>query len=83
MADADYNSQIEDVAKIMEQDNVSPDEQDPQKFEKYHEYAKQNYNLDDDASVQLIYEALLYLKLKNSDSADPMQDGDKFGVGFS
>ncbi|KAF6242215.1 hypothetical protein C6988_09595 [Nitrosopumilus sp. b1] len=83
MADLDYNSQIENVAKLMEQDKVSPDEQDPQKFEKYHEYAKQNYNMNDDAAVQLIYEALLYLKLKNSDSADPMQDGDKFGVGFS
>ena len=83
MAESDYNSQIEQVAKLMEQDNVSPDEQDPNKFEKYHEFAKKEFLIDDEASVQLIYEALLYLKLKNSESADPMQDGDKFGVGFS
>ena len=83
MSESNYNSQIEQVAKLMEQDNVSPDEQDPQKFEKYHEFAKNEFSIDDEASVQLIYEALLYLKLKNSESADPMQDGDKFGVGFS
>ena len=83
MTESDYNSQIEQVAKLMEQDNVSPDEQDPNKFEKYHEFAKNEFSIDDEASVQLIYEALLYLKLKNSESADPMQDGDKFGVGFS
>ena len=83
MTESDYNSQIAQVAKLMEEDNISPDEQDPKKFEKYHEHAKQNFGIDDEASVQLIYEALLYLKLKNSDSADPMQDGDKFGVGFS
>ena len=83
MPESDYNSQIEQVAKLMEQDNVSPDEQDPKKFEKYHEFAKNEFSIDDEASVQLIYEALLYLKLKNSESADPMQDGDKFGVGFS
>ena len=83
MTESDYNSQIAQVAKLMEEDKISPDEQDPKKFEKYHEHAKQNFGIDDEASVQLIYEALLYLKLKNSDSADPMQDGDKFGVGFS
>ena len=83
MTESDYNSQIEQIAKLMEADNISPDEQDPKKFEKYHEHAKQNFGIDDEASVQLIYEALLYLKLKNSESADPMQDGDKFGVGFS
>lgn len=83
MAGTDYNSQIEQVAKLMEQDNVSPDEQDSNKFEKYHEFAKKEFSIDDEASIQLIYEALLYLKLKNSESADPMQDGDKFGVGFS
>ena len=83
MSDDNYNSQIESIAKLMEQDNVSPDEQDPKKFEKYHEHAKQSYNIDDEAAVQLIYDALLYLKLKNSENSDPMQDGDKFGVGFS
>lgn len=83
MSKPDYNSQIEKVASMMEQDHLSPDEQDPAKFAKYHEFAKNEFSLNEESSVQLVYEALLYLKLKNSESADPMQDGDKFGVGFS
>ena len=83
MPESDYNLQIEQVADMMEKDGVSPDEQDPEKFEKYRRYSVQNYKIGDDAAVQLIYEALLYMKLKNSRSSDPLQDGDKFGVGFS
>ena len=83
MSEDDYNKKIETIANQILQDKTSLDEQDPQKFEKYHEFAKNEFSIDDEASVQLIYEALLYLKLKNSESADPMQDGDKFGVGFS
>lgn len=83
MNESDYNAQIEKIAHLMVEDKISPDEQDSKKFEKYHDYAKKNFNLNDEASLQLIYEALLYLKLKNSESSDPLQDGDKFGVGFS
>jgi hypothetical protein len=83
MSESDYNAQIGKIADLMTSDNISPDEQDPKKFEKYHEYAKTNFNLNDETSLQLIYEALLYLKLKNSESSDPMQDGDKLGLGFS
>ena len=83
MSEPDYNAQIEKIVVLMTEDNLSPDEQDPKKFEKYHEYAKTNFNLNEETSLQLIYEALLYLKLKNSGTSDPMQDGDKFGVGFS
>ena len=83
MSDDQYNLQIESIAKLMEQDNISPDEQDPSKFEKYHNHAKQKFSLNDETAVQLIYEALLYLKLKNSESADPLHQGDKFGAGFS
>jgi len=83
MKESDYNSQIEKIASLMTHDKLSPDEQDPEKLSKYHEYAKTKFGLNDEASMQLIYEALLYLKLKDSDSADPMQECDKFGVGFS
>ena len=83
MSESDTNLQIEKIAKLMEADNISPDEQDPKKLEKYHEHAKQNFGTNDEASLQLTYEALLYLKLKNSDSVDPLQEGDKFGAGFS
>ena len=67
----------------MQGDNVSPDEQDPHKFQKYHDFAKKNFNLNDESALQLIYESLLYLKLKASDSIDPLQEADKFGAGFS
>ncbi len=83
MDESVYNSQIEKIANLITEDNLSIDEQDPKKLEKYHEYAKTNFNLNDEAALQLVYEALLYLKLKNSDSVDPLQEGDKFGAGFS
>ena len=83
MDESVYNSQIEKIATLITEDNLSIDEQDPKKLEKYHEYAKTNFNLNDEAALQLVYEALLYLKLKNSESVDPLQEGDKFGAGFS
>jgi hypothetical protein len=83
MDESVYNSQIEKIATLITDDNLSIDEQDPKKLEKYHEYAKTNFSLNDEAALQLVYEALLYLKLKNSDSVDPLQEGDKFGAGFS
>lgn len=83
MDESVYNSQIEEIANLIIKDNLSIDEQDPKKLEKYHEYAKTNFNLNDESALQLVYEALLYLKLKNSESVDPLQEGDKFGAGFS
>ncbi len=83
MDDSVYNSQIEKIASLITEDNLSIDEQDPKKLEKYHDFAKTNFNLTDEAALELVYEALLYLKLKNSDSVDPLQEGDKFGAGFS
>jgi len=39
--------------------------------------------LTDESALQLVYETLLYLKIKNSENIDPLQEGDKFGAGFS
>ena len=83
MDDSEYNSQIAKIASLMTDDKLSPDEQDTEKLKKYHDYAKTNFKYNDESAIQLVYEALLYLKLQDSDSADPMQEGDKFGVGFS
>ena len=66
----------------MVDDKLSPDEQDPNKL-KYHDYAKINFKINEETVLQLVYEALLYLKLKNLDSLDPLQEGDRFGAGFS
>lgn len=83
MDENQYNSLIEKVATIMENDDVSIDEQNVQKLQKYKDHIKSNSNLNDDDSLKLVYESLLYLKLKNSDSGDPLQKGDEFGAGFS
>jgi hypothetical protein len=83
MDEAQYNSQIEKIANMMLKDNVSMDEQDPDKLQKYKEQTVSDCNMTDDDALKVAYEALLYLKLKNSDGADPIQKGDQFGAGFS
>ena len=83
MDDDQRNSQIEKIANMMQDDNVSMDEQDPSKLQKYTKQTISDCNISEDDSLKLSYEALLYLKLKNSDGADPIQKGDQFGAGFS
>lgn len=83
MDENQYNSLIEKIATMMEKDGLSVDEQNIQKLQKYKDHAKSNSNLNDEDTTKLVYESLLYLKLKNSDSGDPLQKGDAFGAGFS
>ncbi len=83
MDENQYNSLIEKIATMMEHDGLSIDEQNTQKLQKYKEHVNSNSNLNDDDAMKLVYESLLYLKLKNLDSGDPLQKGDEFGAGFS
>jgi hypothetical protein len=83
MNDSQYNSQIEKIAAVILKDKISLDEQDDNKLKKYHDLAKKQFHLQDESAVQIVNEAFLYLKLKGSDSADPLQHGDQFGAGFS
>ena len=83
MNENQYNSLIEKIATMMEKDGLSVDEQNTQKLQKYKDQVKSNSNLNDEDTMKLVYESLLYLKLKNSDSGDPLQKGDEFGAGFS
>lgn len=83
MDENQYNSLIEKIATMMENDGLSIDEQNAQKLQKYKDQVKSNSNLNDEDTMKLVYESLLYLKLKNSDSGDPLQKGDEFGAGFS
>ena len=83
MDENQYNSLIEKIATIMEKDGLSVDEQNTQKLQKYKDQVKSNSNLNDEDTMKLVYESLFYLKLKNSDSGDPLQKGDEFGAGFS
>lgn len=84
MNDDQQNFEIEKIANIMLHDNISPDEQDVAKLEKYKDLIKEDCALDDDeAAMKLVYETLLYRKLKNSDSGDVLEKGNEFGAGFS
>ena len=62
---------------------ISIDEQEQIKLKKYHNFAKQNYHLDQNAASELVNEAFLYLKLKEAPDIDPLTKGDQFGAGFS
>jgi hypothetical protein len=83
MTDAEHNKRIKEISEMIISDNLSLDEQDQDKLEKYHNFLKQNYNLDHTSSVELVNEAFLYLKLKESHDIDPLTKGDQFGAGFS
>ena len=83
MNDAQYNSQIEKIASAILEDKISLDEQDELRLKKYQDLAKKQFHLQDEPAMQIVNEAFLYLKLKGSDSADPLQHGDQFGAGFS
>ncbi len=83
MDDDQQNSEIEKIANLMIHDGLSTDEQDVAKLEKYKNQIKEDCNLDDEQSMKLVYETLLYRKLKNSDSGDILEKGNDFGAGFS
>ena len=83
MEEPEHNLRIEKIAELILSDNISLDEQDQNKLRKYHDFAKQNYGLDQDAVSDLVNEAFLYLKLKQAPDIDPLTKGDEFGAGFS
>jgi hypothetical protein len=83
MNDDEQNSEIEKIANLMLHDGISPDEQDVAKLEKYKNQIKDDCDLDDENAMKIVYETLLYRKLKNSDSSDVLEKGSDFGAGFS
>ena len=83
MDENQHNSQIEKIANMMLEDKISIDEQDSDKLQKYKDQTVSDCSVSDDDALKLAYEALLYLKLKNSEGTDPIQKGDQFGAGFS
>ena len=83
MEKSDHNLRIEKIAEMITSDNTSIDEQDQNKLKKYHNFAKQNYHLDQDEASELVNEAFLYLQLKQAPDIDPLTKGDQFGAGFS
>ena len=83
MDDDQQNNEIEKIANLMIHDGISPDEQDIAKLEKYKNQIKEDCRLDDEKSMKLVYETLLYRKLRNSKSGDILEKGNDFGAGFS
>ena len=83
MDEGQHNSQIEKIANMMLKDNLSIDEQDQDKLKKYKDQTISDCSIGEDDAIKLVYEALLYLKLKNSEGSDMIQKGDEFGAGFS
>ena len=83
MDEDQQNSEIDKIANLMFHDDLSPDEQDVAKLEKYKNQIKDECDLDDESALKMVYEALLYRKLKNSDSSDVLEKGNEFGAGFS
>ena len=83
MNDDQQNSEIEKITNLMVHDNLSLDEQDVTKLEKYKNQIKKDCNLDDEDALKLVYETLLFRKLKSSESGDILEKGSEFGAGFS
>ena len=83
MEESEHNSRIEKIAEMILSDNNSLDTQKQNILKKYHDFAKENYNLDQDSASELVNEAFLYLQLKQAPDIDPLTKGDQFGAGFS
>ena len=83
MNEDQQNLEIEKIANLMIHDDVSSDEQDIVKLEKYKDQIKSDCDVDDEEAMKLVYETLLYRKLKSSDSSDMLEKGTDFGAGFS
>ena len=83
MDDDMQNAEIEKIANLMVHDGISPDEQDISKLEKYKNQIKNDCNVYDEQAMKLVYETLLFRKLKHTDSGDILEKGNDFGAGFS
>ena len=83
MDESEHNSRIEKIAEMILSDNVSLDTKEQNLLKKYHDFAKENYHLDQDSAAELVNEAFLYLQLKQAPDIDPLTKGDQFGAGFS
>ena len=83
MEESEHNSRIEKIAEMILSDNISLDTQEQNMLKKYHDFAKENYNLDQDSASELVNEVFLYLQLKQAPDIDPLTKGDQFGAGFS
>jgi hypothetical protein len=83
MDESTQNLEIEKIANLMVHDDLSSDEQDITKLEKYKNQIKNDCDVNDEEAMKIVYETLIYRKLKSSDSSDMLEKGTDFGAGFS
>jgi len=83
MDDSKRNSFVLQIATILEGDNISPDEQDPNILEKYYNFASNKLNIEISVATEIVNESFLYLKMKQTTDIDPVKEGDRFAAGFS
>ena len=83
MDEAQRNSEIDKIANLMVHDDLPLDEDDDDKLTKYRDQIKEDCGLDDEDAMTLVYETLLYRKLKTTESGDILEKSGEFGAGFS
>ena len=82
MDDSERNKIILRVVSKIQEDGVSPNEQDLSIMGKYVKYVI-SLDFSPSDAQDIVGESFLYLQMKNSPDEDPLQKGDAFGVGFS
>ena len=64
-------------------DNLPLDEETESNLTKYRDQIKEDCGLNDEDAMALVYETLLYRKLKTTESGDILEKSGEFGAGFS
>lgn len=81
--DNQRNIIIEEVSEKIVKDGISLDEQRESVLKNYHDFVIAKFKISDKMAKEITNEAFLYLKMKDAGDVDPLQEGDKFGAGFS
>ena len=82
MNDSERNSIVLRIATKIQHDGTSYDEQNQSVLEQYIKYAV-SLDVPELEASDIVGESFLYLQMQDSPNEDPLQKGDKFGVGFS
>ena len=82
MDDSQRNEIVLAIVKKIQQDGTSINEQSQTVLEQYAMHAM-SLGAPESEALDIVGESFLYLQLQSSSSKDPLQEGDKFGVGFS
>ena len=83
MDDSQRNSYVLKISQILQNDNISLGEQDPKILEKYYNFAINELKIQSSDVKEIVNEAFLYLKMKETTNIDPVKEGDRFAAGFS